>query len=111
MNYFQAFEFSFDRLTFNERLSNCKQSKIKLFTNHPRMLQDLIRVKSKLLGEKLALFKYEHGLNDAIEVEFVQDDGKEISRLLDGFVKEIKDVNVITTKYSIPVVQVKVRLC
>ena len=107
--YLSAQEFLFDRLTYTERLSNCKQSRITLFTDHPKMLQDLIRSKSKLLGEKLASFKCEHGLKDAIEVEFVQIDGEKISRKIDGFVKEIHDIDVVT-RYSIPVVTVNVRL-
>ena len=47
---------------------------------------------------------------DEIEVEFVEDDGVSVSRNLDGFVKEIKKIEV-RMPYSVPAVYVTVRLC
>ena len=109
MNYAEK-EFKFDRLTYSEKLSKSKQSRINLVTYHPLMLTDLLKSKSKDLAKALASYKFKHGLGDEIEVEFVEDDGVSVSRNLDGFVKEIKKIEV-RMPYSIPAVYVTVRLC
>lgn len=101
--------FSFPRHTFNERVSKNRMSTVDLFTDHPKMLTNLLKTRTQELQEVLAAYKFEHGLDDIIMVNFRQTDGKPVSRKMDGSVKEFKSIDV-EEKNDIPSVEVVVRL-
>ena len=102
----EIFSYNFRRLTAK---TDSKLSEINMFTDHKKMLECVMKTNRKAFYGVIANFMSETGFRYPLEILFYEH-GQEISKNIDGYVKEIKSIDINMANFDIPYMVVNVRL-